>query len=178
MAAICSAFPLQAWLEPACRLSGATPRSRWCGACGPRRAARTASRRRTGGAALAFCAWVLWRRRGLCEGLPRACVGGRVLPRRRRSFVNPLDAARRWPLLRCNAERGSASHEVLARLDFRGLCDGSEVSLSRVPLLVVFVFAFRLDEGLGAPSARQLREPAWSRVRLAPSLGAAIASTV
>ena len=67
--------------------------------------------------------------RGLCEGLPRACVGGRVLPRRRRSFVNPLDAARRWPLLRCNAERGSASHEVLARLDFRGLCDGSEVSL-------------------------------------------------
>ena len=87
-----------------------SPRSTWSGASRPRRCGPTASRRRTGGAALAFCAWVLGRRRGLCEGLPREWGGGRVLPASRRSFVNPLMRRVDGLSLSCNAQRGSASH--------------------------------------------------------------------
>ena len=56
---------------------------------------------------MAFCAWVLGRRRGLCEGLPRACVGGRVLPASASVFRQPPDAARRW--LSCAATRRGAA---------------------------------------------------------------------
>ena len=70
------------------RRAGATPRLTWSGASRPRRFARFSSRRRTGGAGEACC-FCLWRRRGLCEGLPRDWGGGRVLPASRRSFVNP-----------------------------------------------------------------------------------------
>ena len=52
------------------------------------------------------------------------------LPAPRRSFVDPLDLARRWPLPACNAQWGQRlSWRASPRLAFRGLWDGSEVSL-------------------------------------------------
>jgi hypothetical protein len=110
------------------RRAGATLLSTWSGASRPRRCGPTASRWRTGGAALAFCAWVLWRRVGCARGCPaRASV---AVSSRVGVGLSSTPLMLRGDGLSCAAtRRGSASHEVLARLDFRGLCDGSEVSL-------------------------------------------------
>ena len=92
-AAICSAFPLQQRLEP--DVVGAQAR-RPC--LVDRCESPEAPGRPRRGGGLGRCIGILClgcATRGLCGGLP-ACVGGRVLPRRRRSFVNPL-MLRRWP---------------------------------------------------------------------------------
>ena len=64
------------------------------------------------------------------RGAARAWGGLFPCRRRRRSCVNLLDGARRWPLPACNAQRGQRlSRRASPRLDFGAVWGGLEVSL-------------------------------------------------